>query len=594
MSSELCVYWSNSKDNYQLSNFYQVNIAVGEHLYPSVEHAFQAMQHETPEPWTVNGAFSDWEYVLARVNEARKAPITAKNLKKKNMIGALAKMVADRPLMFRLEPKPLADPYSEEVWMPLFEAKYVGKDLDKLLKTSGQLVRHDPNANEGTIIAARWDRVFGKLVGQNKMGQMLTKFRDSKRPKRKAEVIEGETLTFQEALNKKFKEAHDKGMVIELDQDEFLPHDWGDFTDEQKLSHAMEKNWTLQQCAKYIHMPNEPMYTPSSSSKSMIFSDSSDSHYSLPVPQAPEALTTDQIKAGLQSTSGMVLTWSHSVESGNYVNPIGTKGKGFTYMDLDTLRQFLNKRKFRTQMFRVQGPTHFQGHVLVVRNFIRQDQRQRMIDEINALPNFDTKGWFRGKCLNKSRWNTLLTDRDVQGSVHEPDKALRKSSENSFEKTPECKDIRRILSTWTSMNLDTENLMAEANVYGITKAGGKAPKVAPGIGPHVDGETVIATNLVGQRLLCLGAYHNTMPTGPRTQITINPGDMYIFDTTAAGTSIRGRHIRHWASGGRGDIAYIARLEKELVKKVNAMKAPLSEAAQFIQENKYQDTQTLEI
>jgi len=85
-----------------------------------------------------------------------------------------------------------------------------------------------------------------------------------------------------------------------------------------------------------------------------------------------------------------------------------------------------------------------------------------------------------------------------------------------------------------------------------------------------------------------------MPTGPRTQITINPGDMYIFDTEAAGTSIRGKHIRHWASGGRGDLTYIERLEKQLVKKVKGMKAPLSEAAQFILDNNHQDTQTLEI
>ena len=313
----------------------------------------------------------------------------------------------------------------------------------------------------------------------------------------------------------------------------------------------------------------------------------------LPAPEAP--LTLDQLSVGLQSTSGMVLTWSHSVESGNYVNPIGTKGKGFYLGDLINIRQFLVNRKFRTHMFRVSG-TQIQGHVLVVRNFIHGDQRQKMIDEIKALPNYDTKGWFRGKCLNKSRWNTQLTDRDVQGNIPEPDKALRKSSENSFERTPQCKEIRRILSSWTSMNLDTENLMAEANIYGITKVGGKPPKVANGIGPHCDGErnTVIATNLMGERQLCLGAYDKAMPTGPRTQITINPGDMYIFDTEAAGTSIRGKHIRHWASGGRGDLAYIDKLEKQLVKKVKGMKAPLSEAAQFILENKYQDTQTLEI
>ena len=219
-----------------------------------------------------------------------------------------------------------------------------------------------------------------------------------------------------------------------------------------------------------------------------------------------------------------------------------------------------------------------------------------MIDEIKALPNYDTKGWFRGKCLNKSRWNTQLTDRDVQGNIPEPDKALRKSSENSFERTPQCKEIRRILSTWAELGFDTKDLKAEVNVYGITKVGGKPPKVANGIGPHCDGErnTVIATNLVGVRQFCLGAYLNAMPTGPRTQITLNPGDMYMLCTTAAGTSTRGPHIRHWASGGRGDLAYIDKLEKQLVKKVKRMKAPLSEAAQFILDNNHQDTQTLEI
>ena len=75
--------------------------------------------------------------------------------------------------------------------------------------------------------------------------------------------------------------------------------------------------------------------------------------------------------------------------------------------------------------------------------------------------------------------------------------------------------------------------------------------------------------------------------------------MYIFDMPAAGTSMRGTHIRHWASGGRGDLAYIDQLEKQLVKKVKIMsKHPttreLSEAAKFILENNYQDTQCLKI
>ena len=628
MSSELCVFWSNSKHNYELSNLFDSYIKVGDHVYPSVEHAFQAMQHEDPIPWTTHGKFAIWDFVLPRVNEGRKAPINGKNLRKKFMTGALAKMVAERPLMFQLKRKPLENPYSEDIWMPLFEAKFCatppegghaeGELLDILLKTSGTLLLKDPNATDETIIAGRFDRVLNRVVGQNLMGQMLTKFRDSKRPKRKAEVIEGETLSFEQVLNKKFKEAQEKGMVIELDQDDFLPHNWEELTIEQKLTHAMEKNWTLQQCAKYIQMPKNPMYTPvapeassSSSSKSSlpIFSDSSD--YSLdseagsppyqpssppyqpsspisneaPAPpplKLPAPITLEQLHTGLQSASGMVLTWSHSVESGNYVNPVGTKGRGFT---LDHLNKIQNMTTETSDMYTISG-RNVTGHVLVIRKFLPMYMLRDMIAEVKALPNYDTMGWFRGKCLNKSRWNTQITDRDVQGNIPEPNKDLRKSSENSFERAPKCRELRDYMSEWAREGLDTKNLKAEVNVYGITKPGGKPPNVAPGIGPHVDGErnTVIATNLIGTRELCLCAYEDAQPSGPRTQIRIEPGDLYIFDTIAAGTSIRGPHIRHWASGGRGDEKYIQNIEKQLVKKVKAMKGPLTEASKYIVEH----------
>lgn len=580
MSSELCVYSSSSKKNYQLSNFFDSYIKVGDHVYPSVEHAFQAMQHEDPIPWTTQGKFANWDFVLPRVNEGRKAPITGKNLRKKFMTGALARMVADRPLMFQLKRKPLEHPYSEDLWMTLFEAKFCapppegghaeGELLDILLKTSGTLLLKDPHATDDTVMAGRFDRVLNRVVGQNKMGQMLTKFRDSKRPKRGIEVVAN--LTLEQALNKKFKEAQEKGMVIELDQDEFLPHDWEQFSITQKLTYAMEKNWTLQKCAKYIHMPNDPSYSPTPNEPEPQPNKE---------PKEPVPITKTQLHTGLQSASGIVLTWSHSVESGNYVNPVGTKGRGFTLQDLEKLQRVLPDE---TDLHTISGPVT--GHVLVIKKFVPLPMLRDMTAEVKALPNYDTMGWFRGKCLNKSRWNTQLTDRDVQGNIPEPNKDLRKSSENSFENAPKCKEFRDYLSDWTHLGMDTKNLKAEANIYGITKPEGKPPNVAPGIGPHVDGErnTVIATNLMGQRMLCLCPYLDAQPAGPRTQILIQPGDVYIFDTIAAGTSIRGPHIRHWASGGRGDEKYIQNIENQLVKKVKAMKGPLTEASKYIVEH----------
>ena len=95
----------------------------------------------------------------------------------------------------------------------------------------------------------------------------------------------------------------------------------------------------------------------------------------------------------------------------------------------------------------------------------------------------------------------------------------------------------------------------------------------PGIGPHVDGErnTVVAVNIGATRELCLCAYNGIQTIGPRTQITLNPGDLYVFDVEAAGTKTSGMHIRHWASGGRGDKAYIAKIEAQHVKKLKAKK-----------------------
>ena len=442
--NDLCVYRHNSKENYFLSRFYHVNVEVGGEVFTSLEHAFQAMNHEDHDPW--KGEFADWDWVLARVNEGSKQPINGKYLKKKKMIGALARMVASRPLMFRLEPKPLDQPYSEEVWFPLFEAKYQGEMLNMLLKTSGNIILHDPKSNADSLLTTRFDRVLNTWVGHNQMGKMLTKFRDSKRPKRKHEVEIGQTLTLDQRIQKKFKEAEENGMIIELDLDDFLPHDWDSYSKDQKLQHAVENNWTLMQCAKYLDF---------------------------------------EVPRNFQSASGIVLTWSHAVESGNYVKPIGTKGKGFSYQDLQKIIHIVPQT---TELYKVQGSdTHvIEGHVLVIRQFI--PNTQQMINEIKALPNYDIKGWFRGKCLFKSRWNTQITNRDVQGNIPEPNKDLRKSSENSFERAPTCKQVRDCFTGWASLGLDTKDLKAEVNIYGITKPGGKPPSVAPGIGRHVDGE----------------------------------------------------------------------------------------------------------
>lgn len=512
---EICAYGHNSK----LSNLYG-EVTVGEHTFPSIEHAVQAWKVEDMKEFFKGGKFSDWDWVLERVNEARPKPITGSNYKKKNMVGMLARWVIARPFMFGLKIIPGGDP-PEELWLKLFEAKFKGDMLSLLLKTSGTLVLQEKS---------KWG------LAENIMGRMLTKFRDSKRPKREVEV--GPTMGIAEVVNKRFKQAEAQGLVIDVDSLPEVPHDFGNYSEDKQFQYALANNWSMATYCKSIQ--KDPAFTP----------------------VAPVMLEHD-FEKGLASASGIVLTWSHSVESGNYVNPIGVKGEGFDKETLENIGQATG-----ATIYKVKGlfdGERVEGTVLHIKGFIKPDQLQAMLDEIYSIPKaqFDTKGWFRGKCLNKSRWNFQITPNDVEGNIPEPDKHLRKSSEISFEHMPACYAVREILQPWA------KNLMAEGNVYGITKPGQSTPKIAQGIGPHVDGErnTVIATNLKGTRQLCLCAYSDTQPVGHRTQITIEPGDLYIFDKIAAGTSTRGMHIRHWASGGRGDEQYLKKVERALVKKL---------------------------
>lgn len=532
---EKCAYGHNSK----LSNLYG-EITVDEHTFPSIEHAYQAWKVEDMTEFFKGGKFSDWEWVLERVNEARAKPITGNNYKKKNMIGMLARWVFARPLMFGLKIIPRDEP-TEDFWFKLFEAKFKGDLLSLLLKTQGELVLQEKS---------KWG------LAENIMGKMLTKFRDSKRPKRDVEV--GPTMSLAQVVNKKFKQAEAQGLVIEIDDDDFVPQDFGNYSEHQQFQYALENNWSMATYCANIKQedpvepvpvgPVEPVAAP------------------VAAPVGP--MSDYDFQKGIASASGVVLTWSHSVESGNYVNPIGEKGEGFDKEALLKFKQDISQFNWPIDTYTVKGTFKgetIEGTVLHVKNFLSEDQIQGMLNEIYNIPQaqFDTKGWFRGKCLNKSRWNFQITDNDVQGNIPEPDKNLRKSSEISFQHMPTCKTIREFFQPWA------KDLKAEGNVYGITKQGQKTPKIVQGIGPHVDGErnTVIATNLLGTRELCLCAYHNTQPIADRTQITIRPGDLYIFDKIAAGTSTRGFHIRHWASGGRGDIQYIRKVERALVKKL---------------------------
>lgn len=520
----ICAFGHNSKHNYQLSRFYEADVTVGEHTYPSIEHAFQALRCEDKTDWLKGGKYSDWDYVLSRVNEASKSPINGKNLKKKHMVGALAHKVANRPLMFRLKQKDLQ--WTEELLFPMLEDKFKGELLDILLKTEGTLLDKE----------------------HQNMGHMLTKFRDSKRKVKRSRDIEiGETLSFNQALNKRFKRAEEEGIVIEIkDEDgpwaphQWVPHQWDSYSDFQKFKHALDNDWSLAMYHKHIQHEEDPTYSPTHNPN------------------------------GLKSASGIALNWNLNAVNLQGLQLVASKAEG------------LGKR---TKIYPIEGSFqgHIQGYVLVVKDFIPEHKRIAMQREILNLPHYDTKHWVRGKCIHKSRWTFQLTDRDLPGNILEPNKDLRTKSECNFERTPACKDIRNAFNTLGV----TVNLKAQGDIFGVTNT--ETHSVAKGIRPRIGNH--IATNIMGTRQLCLCAFHNAQPIGSRTQIQIEPGDMYIMDHVAAGTSLKGHHIRHWASGGRGDKKFIDRVERTIVKKIKAFRGELSEEAQYI---KFFEKQSLKL
>ena len=224
------------------------------------------------------------------------------------------------------------------------------------------------------------------------------------------------------------------------------------------------------------------------------------------------------------------------------------------------------------------GDQRVVGNVLHVKDVYKR--HDEMYDELREIPeryvDKTTNGWGKSG-MEKSRWNTNVTDRKVKGNVGDPDPSKRRNSEYPYSKLARTRSLRKKLTKLgRTLNIPAlMNLNAEVNYYGIKKPSDKKPPaVAPGIGFHIDFERniVIAFNLGTHRILCLTPFCGSQPIGAQLQIQLAPGDMYIFDSIASGVSYRGAHIRHAASGGRGDLKYIERLN-------NALKAKLKKKAE---------------
>lgn len=219
LSGTSVTFHSNSKSNYQFSNFYECKVSIGPMHFPSAEHAYQYLQkvEGNHEDWCIGGKFADWDYVLGIINEFKN--IRKEYWNKKKMIGILAKLVITHPKTFRVKLKPMDDlDTTQERWFPIFHAKFQGDLKSMLLKTSGTLVEQDRKAR---VRQGKWGGLVhdGVLYGPNIMGKLLTMFRDMSRPKRSiADVEEVGHNNIEQAVDAKFKKARVEGKVVDLSE----------------------------------------------------------------------------------------------------------------------------------------------------------------------------------------------------------------------------------------------------------------------------------------------------------------------------------------------------------------------------------------
>ena len=567
----------------EMSNFYGCQVEVGGLKYPSVEHAYQASKCKDQTDWLCGGRYSDYAWVLARVNEGRSSSLSVKHWKAKNMIGILAKWVISRPYMFGLEYVGPTDPaefeawtVAESTWFPIFDGKFQGVMLDNILKTKGQLVEFDRFAKPDTKWGAKVSKEDGSIVGKNVMGQLLTRYRDSKRPKRKRDegpstpVKVSKVMTQAEVLAAAFKEAEASGdMIVIDDDDDFLPHNWDSMSAKEKATYGYSHNFSHVDWMKLVQPSLDALAhakaVPCSPQKDAPVAAVAPGTFAAAVASAPlSPLIGDSSDDEEEEHDGMIECSSIGVTFSR-----GTGG-------LEKRDMKLMQKHMGGDLYKVKGVHNGEGvvgRVLVVRNF-HKDHSAAFEEMCNTpMTNVDTQmiNPMNGKPCHKSTWTTIYSDKNVVGVPIASGVVDRCDSQYPLSQMPEMQELHncfKVVGDLLSID-QLKDLECSANFFGIKKANeAKLPKVATGLTPRIDpSDLMLLLNYGAERVLCVCAYSGPQPAGPRMEIRLGEGDLVVFDKNSCGFSHSGLHIRHWASGGRSDEAYITKVDKEIKTKL---------------------------
>ena len=193
------VYFSSSVGVHKLSNFSAARVVVEEGVFPSSEHAYQAIQKFIPDEWhrfQINGDLSTID-ALDKFYKPSVATDKKKYWNRNKMVGIVPKMASNpkwanklRLRMRKHNPEKEAEHLAEI--KPLFKRILLAKyrqnpeHAKALLETGSKYLVEFGRGSKRETIAGReplWTGLVedGALYGHNLMGRMLMDVRDEMR-----------------------------------------------------------------------------------------------------------------------------------------------------------------------------------------------------------------------------------------------------------------------------------------------------------------------------------------------------------------------------------------------------------------------------
>lgn len=223
------------------------------------------------------------------------------------------------------------------------------------------------------------------------------------------------------------------------------------------------------------------------------------------------------------------ITFGDVAENHARMQKIGTLAeKGYSIEKLLQLEEKLTEKGLTCEMLNLDE--YWEGEeqaekasVLVIRKGVQHilgtENTEELMAEQDSL-DMDKHALMKGRVVQKrARWNLCFAEED-----QEPNYEDGKGRVVAYRHVPLTQKVRETIAEWMEEGL----LNGEANYYyDVSKCG---------IGYHGDGERrkVFAMRMGGSMPIYYQWFQRSEPVGPRLQIDLHDGDMYVMSEKAVG------------------------------------------------------------